>query len=73
MKLSTPTQSIDLSPPRHPGQIYYAPRQRVRERQVAQIAGDRILISVTWDALTPGQMDTLERFGRTTLMYSGQK
>lgn len=71
MKLSTDTQAIDLPPPRQPGQIYYAPNQRAREQQVAQIAGDRILIAVTWEALTPAQMDALEGFVRTALVYSG--
>ena len=71
MKISTDTHSIDLPPPNHPGQIYYAPRQRGRRAQVVRSGDDRILIALSWSVLTPAQMDALERFVRNTLMYSG--
>lgn len=71
MKISTDTHSIDLPPPNHPGRIYYAPRQRVRGAQAVRSGADRILIALSWSALTSAQMDALEGFVRNTLMYSG--
>ena len=70
MNISTGTHSIDLPPPNHPGQIYYAPRQHVRANQVTQTSDDQIVIGVTWNTLTKSEMDSITGFIRTFLMYS---